>query len=135
MAAVLGRLPKRRDFLRVAAAGRKAATPGLVLQACRRDPLDTAACSGGEPAGPRLGITASRKVGKAVTRNRARRRLRAAAEQVIGSGGARDHDYVVIARASTATRPFPELLADLQTALARVSTRRRERRGRREEIS
>lgn len=108
--------------------------PGLVLQACRRG-TDGAGDDGDGSDRPRLGITASRKVGKAVTRNRARRRLRAAAEQVLGTAGAFDHDYVVIARSSTATRPFPELVADLQTALARVSSRRRERSGRRKETS
>jgi len=84
--------------------------PGLVLQICDR--------ADGE--GLRVGFTASRKVGGAVERNRARRRLRAAAEQVLGAKGRAAHDYVLIARAETARRPFQLLLDDLDRALARL---------------
>ena len=73
MATAVGRLTQRSEFLRVAAARRKWAAPGLVLQACER--TDDATASGP----PRVGFTATRKVGGAVVRNRARRRLRAAA--------------------------------------------------------
>ena len=84
--------------------------PGLVLQT--RDRAD------GETL--RVGFTASRKVGGAVQRNRAKRRLRAAAEQVLGSKGRAAHDYVLIARAETVRRPFPLLLDDLDRALQRI---------------
>jgi ribonuclease P protein component len=106
----LRRLKRRPEFLQVASTGQKAAVPGLVLQA--RDRADGEAL--------RVGFTASRKVGGAVERNRAKRRLRAAAEQVIASGGQLAHDYVLIARAETAKRPFPLLLDDLDRALKRV---------------
>lgn len=85
--------------------------PGLVLQARRRDDQGGA---------QRVGFTASRKVGGAVVRNRAKRRLRAAAEQVIPAHGKTGYDYVLIARGGTANRPFPALLADLEAALKRV---------------
>ncbi|MSP49383.1 MAG: ribonuclease P protein component [Alphaproteobacteria bacterium] len=104
------RLKRRPEFLQVASSGQKAATPGLVLQARARadaDPL-------------RVGFTASRKVGGAVVRNRAKRRLRAAAEAVLGPKGLRAHDYVLIARAETVRRPFQLLLSDLDRALERV---------------
>jgi len=89
--------------------------PGLVLQT--RDRAD------GETL--RVGFTASRKVGGAVQRNRAKRRLRAAAEQVLGSKGRAAHDYVLIARAETVRRPFPLLLDDLDRALQRIGGARR----------
>lgn len=107
----LQRLKQRSEFLRVAGARRKWAAPGLVLQARRRadDDGDT-----------RYGLTASRKVGGAVIRNRARRRLRAAAETVIPAHAASGYDLVLIARKTTAARPFTALLEDLKTALKRV---------------
>jgi ribonuclease P protein component len=105
------RLKRRVDFLRVAGARRKWAMPGLVLQARRRDD------QGGVL---RVGFTASRKVGGAVARNRAKRRLRAAADQVIPAHGKSGYDLVLIARAGTADRPFAALLKDLEAALKRV---------------
>jgi ribonuclease P protein component len=108
----LGRLKRRAEFLRVAGAGRKSVTPGLILQVAaqaeRTRPADGA---------PRVGFTASRKVGIAVARNRARRRLRAAVEHVMALHAAPGRDYVLIARAATATRPFAALLGDLEAAL------------------
>lgn len=85
--------------------------PGLVLQAHVRD------ANGGTA---RVGFTASRKVGGAVRRNRARRRLRAAAECIIPGHAAPGFDLVLIARAATVTRPFRALLEDLKAALKRV---------------
>ncbi len=105
-------LKKRRDFLRVAGARNSNATRGLVLQACpTADKSD----------GLKVGFTASRKVGNAVMRNRARRRLRAAVEKVMPLHAAPDYDYVVIARAGTAARPFEALIRDLKTALKRLN--------------
>ena len=69
---------------------------------------------------PRLGFTATRKIGGSVERNRARRRLKAAA-QAIGPRLAKPgHDYVLVARAGTAARKWPLLLADLERAFARA---------------
>jgi ribonuclease P protein component len=68
----------------------------------------------------RVGFTASRKVGNAVIRNRAKRRLRAAAAQVLPLQGSPGTDYVLIARATTAGRPYAALVADLAAALRRV---------------
>ncbi len=104
----------RRDFLRVASAGSRSVGPSMVVQAAL------------QPGGPgratriRVGFTASRKAGNAVVRNRAKRRMRAAAERVLSIHGQPATDYVLIARASTADRPFAELVADLEVALRRI---------------
>ena len=108
-----GRLTRRPEFLKVAASRRRWAAPGLILQ--------VADSPASEPQGGfRLGFTASRKVGGAVERNRARRRLRAAAAAVMTVHAARGIDYVLVARAETVKRPFAGLLADLETALKRL---------------
>jgi len=109
----LGRLKRRAEFLRIAAQGRKFSTPGLVLQAARSAGAET-----------RLGFTCSKKVGNAVARNRARRRLREAARLVMADAAAPGHDYVVIGRAETVERPFALLLQDLRLALKRVGALR-----------
>ena len=110
-------LKKRRDFLRVRAARRRWAAPGLVLQAA------PAAEAEAEPGCVRVGYTASKKVGNAPARNRAKRRLRAAVAHVMPERARRDRDYVVIARVATLTRPFDALTGDLVAALARVDAK------------
>ena len=114
---MVGRVEKlktRADFVRVARTGRSAAAPSVVLQAALQ-PKESASSKQ-----IRVGFTASRKVGNSVTRNRAKRRLRAAAASVLGHQGRPGTDYVLIARATTADRPFPALLADLEAALRRI---------------
>ncbi len=110
----LVRLKTRADFLRVAAGRRRAVRPGLLLQAAPAAPAD----SGGEAV--RVGFTASRRVGNAVARNRAKRRLRAAADAVLARDGRPGTDYVLIARAATGERPYAELVGDLKAALRQV---------------
>lgn len=110
MTTALRRLKQRAEFLRVASARRKWNAPGFVLQAGPNERGDIG-----------FGLTASRKVGPAVTRNRARRRLREAARIVLPQLGQPGFDYVLIARSETPRRDFQELLADLQRAVPRVS--------------
>jgi ribonuclease P protein component len=110
----LARLKTRADFLRVAAGRRRAVRPGLMLQAAPHPP--------GTPGveAVRVGFTASRKVGNAVVRNRAKRRLRAAASEVLARAGRPGTDYVLIARAGTGARPYAELVGDLAAALRQI---------------
>ena len=107
--AAIERLKKREDFLR-AARGIRRVQPGLTLEVC------------GAPEGQsqtiRLGFTASRKVGMAVERNRAKRRLRAAAQALLPLYGLAGNDYVLVARRETLTRPFEGLLHDLKSAIS-----------------
>jgi ribonuclease P protein component len=116
----IARLKRRAEFLRVAEGRRKAVTPGLILQALERPREHAAMLNGDINDAPRVGFTASRKVGIAVARNRARRRLKAAAAQVMASHAAPGHDYVVIARLETLKRPFAALVGDFEVALNRL---------------
>ena len=106
----LTRLTRRAEFLRVAAKGRKAPAPGLVLQALRRD----------DHAPVRLGFTVTKKVGNAVVRNRTRRRLRAAIHDVMQETPLIGLDLVLVGRDATRARPFDALKQDLRQTLSRL---------------
>jgi ribonuclease P protein component len=115
--AAVARLKRRPEFLRVAGGRQKWVAPGLILQALRQDDSKPST-EGIAPA--RVGFTASAKVGNAVVRNRARRRLRAAAASVLPHHAESAHDYVLIARAGTLKRRFADLVADLEAGLKRL---------------
>lgn len=107
-------MSKRPDFLKAARAGRQA-TSGFVLQARKRHTAEQ------DPDLIRIGFTCSKKVGNAVARNRAKRRLREIARLVLPTQGLAGWDYVLIGRAEiTATRDFKVLQSDLRQALHRV---------------
>lgn len=130
MMPTVGRLKTRPQFLKVAAAKRKWVTPGLVLQAARRPQGEVRAeivafvapaqRPSADEAEVRVGFTVTRKVGNAVERNRAKRRLRAAAAEVLPCLGRAGTDYVVIGRIGTLSRPFDALRADLEQAVRKL---------------
>lgn len=107
-------LTKRADFLRAARA-RRASGAAFTLQARRRSADET------EPQLIRVGFTCSKKVGNAVARNRAKRRLREVARLTLPGAGKPGWDYVLIGRpVKTASHPFEAMLADMRAALAKV---------------
>lgn len=106
-------LTQRADFLSAARAAR-VPTPAFLLQA-RKRPEGVAADA------IRVGFTCSKKVGNAVARNRAKRRLREIARAVLPSEGKDGWDYVLIGRKdATATHDFQALQADLSRALRKA---------------
>ena len=108
-------LKKRAEYLRVRK-GARCATPVFVLEAKARSAEDRS-----PPMGePRFGFTITRQVGKAVERNRIRRRLKAAVRGVGPDHAKRDFDYVLIARRPALTSEFAALVSELAKAFARV---------------
>ena len=103
-------LKQRADFL-AAAKARRVPCGAFLLQA--RDRAD-----GG---GARMGFTCSKKVGNAVARNRAKRRLRALARDVLPQLGRPGWDYVLIGRPdATTSADFATMRDDLVRALRKL---------------
>lgn len=122
MPASLNRLKRRSQFLRTASAGLKWVSPGMIVQGRHRtDTRDDQRAA----QGPGIGFTVSKKVGNAVERNRARRRLRAVADAVMPERAAQDFDYVLIGRKETLRRDFDALLSDLADAVDGIARKTR----------
>lgn len=118
----LGRLKKRAEFLHVRK-GKYKAQGAIVVQA-RKSPVNDG-MSGKVFHGAqtiRVGFTATKKIGNAVTRNRAKRRLREVARAVLPRCGMAGYDYVFIARGTTALRPYEKLMQDAEKAVLSLSS-------------
>jgi ribonuclease P protein component len=108
------RLTKRSEFLACAQAP-SCARGALVVQARPR---------GDDKPLVRIGFTATKRIGGAVQRNRAKRRMREAARQIVPLIAGPGCDYVFIARAGVIARPWPRLLDDMKSALLRLAADR-----------
>ncbi|MHB8528202.1 MAG: ribonuclease P protein component [Caulobacteraceae bacterium] len=108
---LLERLRTRPEFL-AAARGLVRPSGALVVQARARDDGSSAV---------RVGFTATKRIGGAVERNRAKRRLREAARILAPLHARAGCDYVFIARGGTGARPWARLLDDMKTALIRLA--------------
>jgi ribonuclease P protein component len=108
------RLRKRPDFLACAKAP-SCARGSVVVQARPR--------GDGQPL-VRAGFTATKRIGGAVERNRAKRRMREAARLLLPDHAVPGVDYVFIARGGVTTRPWPRLLDDVKSALLRLAADR-----------
>jgi ribonuclease P protein component len=112
------RLRTRPEFVQVQEDGRRAAMPTMIVLA-RTNGQDR----------DRLGLIASRKFGGAVSRNRAKRRVRAAFRAMqpdtVGARGLAGHDIVVIPRREILAAPFPQITSQLAAALSRLDRTRR----------
>jgi ribonuclease P protein component len=106
-------LRARHEFTRVQDTGRRVATRYMTLlgrpNALERD---------------RLGVVASRRIGGAVVRNRAKRRLREVFRRGLAAGAGRPADrtldVVAIARRELVDAPFAAVEADFQNALRKL---------------
>ncbi len=106
-------LKKRSDFLLVTKLGEKQYTPAFIIQILRRP-----------QNGPiRYGLTASRKVGNAVERNQAKRRLRALVQHALPQAGMSGATYVFIARRDILRRNFSLMEQELEKALIKFHPR------------
>lgn len=106
----LARIKKRPEYLAVANTRRKWVTPSFILQAK----------PGTGDSRPRAGFTTSKKVGNAVIRNRARRRLKEAARMIVPQKGLTGWDYVFIGRQAATDYPFEKMMSDISWALAKL---------------
>ncbi|MEM9331292.1 MAG: ribonuclease P protein component [Pseudomonadota bacterium] len=109
----IGKLPKRRDFLRLRS-GARMSVPSFTLQAKSRPDNQKA----------RVGYTVTTKVGNAVERNRIKRRLRAAVSQVFPAAAHKEFDYALIARRNAINAEFATIVQDLHRALDHVHANR-----------
>jgi ribonuclease P protein component len=106
-AGMVTRIRRRKDFI-MAAAAPAVATSSVVVQARQR----------GDDAPARTGFTVTKKLGNAVERNRARRRLKEAVRLGLADALKPGADYVFVGRAATGGRPFTLLIDDLRKAVA-----------------
>lgn len=112
-------LKRRASFLAVAASGKKWVAPGFILQLA---PLDHAGLKEPERASPALhyGLTATKKIGNAVIRNRARRRLRELVRLILACHADPGYVYVLVARETAVKLNFQLLRDDLTKALHKM---------------
>lgn len=112
-------LKKRADFLRIRG-GARIATPSFVLETKPRGVVSERSPAASPDGMPRFGFTVTKKLGKAVDRNRIRRRLKAAVGLLAPQFAHPGHDYVLIARAQARDRAFTDVKKDLERAFLRV---------------
>ena len=105
-------LSKRSDFV-AASKAEKYVGKSIIIQA-RPNSLQTI----------RVGYTASKRVGNAVARNRAKRRMRAAVAETLAFYGTSGTDYVLIGRAqTTCNTKFEELKNELICAFENLNVK------------
>ena len=115
------RLERRAEF-KAAAQGARWHASAFQLQATRRSSVPDAGRIG-------VGFTATKRLGGAVVRNRARRRLKEAIRSVLPNGALAGCNYVVIAKPAALTCAFAELKMELERGLVAVSRKLARRHG------
>ena len=106
---ILGKITKRSDYVK-ASKGQYIKTSSLFLQKVIRN----------DKKSPRYGVTASKKIGIAVERNRAKRRIRHAIKEVLPKYGKNGYDYVVVATVKTNKVSWKTVLNDLEKAFREI---------------
>ena len=106
---ILGKITKRSDYVK-ASKGQYIKTSALFLQKVKRD----------DKKSPRYGVTDSKKIGIAVERNRAKRRIRHAIKEVLPKYGKNGYDYVVVATIKTNKVSWKTVINDLEKAFKEI---------------
>lgn len=107
----LARLKTRPEFLHVQKAGRRWTSRSLALEAAPHDKGNAI----------RAGFTVSKKTAKkAVIRNRIKRRLRAAAAEILGRHAAPGYDYVLVGRIGAFDCPYAKLCGEIRWCLEKM---------------
>ena len=116
---LVGRLKKRSEFINVTANGKKWVTNGFILVA-------NAQREKSKPDLeylPRVGFTATKKIGNSVVRNKAKRILRAISQEVLTSSNTPAWDYVIIARKTLTTSNYEDLKKDFRWAIKKLEAK------------
>ncbi|MEC7831188.1 MAG: ribonuclease P protein component [Pseudomonadota bacterium] len=100
------KITKRSDYIRAANSIFKKSS-SLVVQFYNR----------GDTSGPRYGITASKKIGNAIKRNKAKRRIRHLIKNLLPKYGKNGYDYVFVAKDKVIESPWDSLLQETETIL------------------
>ena len=103
-------IKKRADFVKISKKGISSPQKGLVLQS-RSNIVES------NNKFIRFGVTATKKIGNAVVRNKCKRKLRALAKDILVLYAKENNDYVLIARSTTYDRNMSLLKSDLINAL------------------
>jgi ribonuclease P protein component len=109
----LWRITDRSSFVRLREHGRRA-RHGLVS-------VTYLGPSDGETNPPRAGFAISKAAGGAVTRNRIKRRLRAALRELQRDGALPNGTYLITGRTEVARQPWSDLVSDLGAAIREVA--------------
>ena len=104
-------LKKRADFLLAAKSGFRFVKPAIIVQSRIRASTEIS------PSSIRVGFTVTKKLGNAVVRNRAKRRMREASAKITPEFGLDGCDYVLIGREPAYKGSFIHLLRDLRHAM------------------
>lgn len=108
---MLKRLKTRDQFVRLNKEGKKWVSRSVIVQVAKN--CDDA---------PRVGFTATKRTSKlAVDRNRIKRRMSAAAQDVLSKVAKGGFDYVLIGRPATLSVPYATLCNDLNWCLKRLA--------------
>ena len=107
------KIKKRKDFVRVAQVGAKVVTTSVIVQAA------LSLCP--QEIAPHFGFTTTKRIGHAVVRNRARRRMRAAVREMFVAESLNNVEYVLIGRHNTADCDFEVLRRDVRYAFRKVN--------------
>ena len=111
---MINKIKSRKDFIKIQKNGSKVISAGLVLQYLNNS----------NQANPsRFGFTASKKVGGAVQRNKAKRRMRSLVFDVIKKFEKKGWDYVLIARKETVHKKYQNLKNDLIWAIKNLKSK------------